>query len=217
MSDFVRAWNEKGLKPRLCLTTLSQAFEMLRTEIDDSDIPSEKGIWSDYWANGLATSPPEIRCAREARRILSSAHMPMLGAFSRSQKKDEREVLYNLMMYGEHSFASWTAHLGSLRSKHRRRACRKRCFCVPQRSKAARFLLAERVRAKINPSFGTVTLINPTNRLRVERLDLPTNSLRGEYSSLIDPRNGNYIALENDRDAAILCVRKLKQTSARIM
>ena len=30
LSDFVRAWNEKGLKPRLCLTTLSQAFEMLR-------------------------------------------------------------------------------------------------------------------------------------------------------------------------------------------
>ncbi len=195
LSDFVRAWNEKGLKPRLCLTTLSQAFEMLRTEIDDSDIPSEKGIWSDYWANGLATSPPEIRCAREARRILSSAHMPMLGAFSRSQKKDEREVLYNLMMYGEHSFASWDSASDPFGQNTVGELVEKDAFAY-RALEGARFLLAERVRAKINPSFGTVTLINPTNRLRVERLDLPTNSLRGEYSSLIDPRNGNYIALE---------------------
>ena len=192
LSDFVRAWNAKGLAPRLLLTTLTQALTLFAREAEK--IPLKKGVWADYWANGLATSPAEMRCAREARRILTCAHMPMLGKFTPAQKKDERGILYNLMMFGEHSFAAWDSAADPFCPNARGQIAEKDVF--PYRAlEAAKVLLAERVRAGIHPEFGTITLINPTDQARVERVDIPTNAMRGDYTSLLDPRDERFIAL----------------------
>lgn len=183
LSDFVEAWNRKGYKPRLRLVTVTEALETFAQEA--KDLPVRRGIWSNYWSNGLATTPREIACAREARRTLTSACVPQLGKLTAAQKKQRQDILYNLMMVDEHTFAAWDSAADPFCPNAMAQIAEKSVFAY-RALEGAKMLRCERVRHTFKPEFGTVTLFNSTDFEKVHRLDMPANALRGEYKSLLD-------------------------------
>ena len=67
LADFVAGWNRLGLEPRLRLTTVSDAMRRLQ-EAMGATAPEYAGEWTDWWANGAASSPRELAASRAAKR-----------------------------------------------------------------------------------------------------------------------------------------------------
>ena len=183
LSDFVSAWNRAGYMPRLKLCTVGQAMQEF--ERSAGELPVRTGMWTDYWSNGLASSPVEMAHAREARRVLTAACSPQLGRLTANHKKQRDAVLDELMMVGEHTFASWDSAADPHGTNTRGQIAEKRIYTY-RALEGAKMLLHERMRAGIQPDMGTVTLFNSTDVEKRIRLRLPTNCLRGDYLSLAD-------------------------------
>lgn len=185
LSDFVEAWNKADYAPRLKLCTVGQA--MREFEREAQNLPVQTGMWTDYWSNGLATSPVEMAHAREARRILSAACSTRLGALTARQRKQRDEILYNLMMVGEHTFAAWDSAANPYGANNRGQIAEKHSY-VYRALEEAKMLLHDRMRAAVDGEMGTVALFNPAAHEKRARLHIPTNCLRGDYLSLQDER-----------------------------
>ena len=67
LSDFIRAWNDTGLKPKLVFSTPSIFFNKMKDQLPDST-PVIKGEWSDWWAAGVASTPFELSVYQAAKR-----------------------------------------------------------------------------------------------------------------------------------------------------
>lgn len=72
MSDFVRDWNAKGKTPRLVLTTPT-AFGTLLAERQGAGLPVLRGDWTDWWADGVASSAYETGLNRHTHALLGAA------------------------------------------------------------------------------------------------------------------------------------------------
>ena len=67
LSDFIRAWNDAGLKPKLVFSTPSVFFNRIKEQLSAST-PVIQGEWSDWWAAGVASTPFEISVYQAAKR-----------------------------------------------------------------------------------------------------------------------------------------------------
>lgn len=208
LSDFVEKWNAKGYAPRLVLATAGQALRAF--EQDCGALKVCKGVWTDYWANGLASAPAEMRCAREARRTLEAACHPMLGKMTQGQEKQRASILYNLMMFGEHTFAAWESAADPYCANSQAQLAEKKIYAY-RALEAARMLRAERMRAFVHPSPNSLAVCNTAGQSRVMHLNLATNALRGNDSSLISqdgkvfalhraPGRGNFLRPDSPQD-----------------
>lgn len=72
LAEFVREWNEQGHVPRIELTTPT-AFGRVLTERVAGELPVRRGDWTDWWANGVASSAFETGVARAAGEHLLMA------------------------------------------------------------------------------------------------------------------------------------------------
>ncbi|MGH7912253.1 MAG: hypothetical protein ACREOV_11065, partial [Candidatus Dormibacteraceae bacterium] len=72
IADFVRDWNARGRSPRLVLTTPS-AFGSMLAERHGATIPVRRGDWTDWWADGVASSAFETGLNRQTHALLGAA------------------------------------------------------------------------------------------------------------------------------------------------
>ena len=67
LSDFIRAWNDAGLRPKLVFSTPSVFFSRMKALVPPST-PVLTGEWCDWWAAGIASTPFEISVYQAAKR-----------------------------------------------------------------------------------------------------------------------------------------------------
>ena len=180
--DFVRRWNELGLRPRLVLCTASQAMDMVKAEAGGS-LPVLRGEWIDWWANGNASAPVEMSYSREAKRTLRAARSPLFGPMDASQEADAREILENLCLYDEHCFSSWQSVSDPYSFANRSQTAEKNAY-VYRALDGAQCLLAERARARTEDLRNRIIVWNPSARPVTRYLELPRGCMRGDFGSV---------------------------------
>lgn len=72
MPDFVRDWNAQGRTPRIEFTTPSAFSKLLRDQHGDH-LPTLRGDWLDWWADGVASSAYETGVSRATHEHLLMA------------------------------------------------------------------------------------------------------------------------------------------------
>lgn len=182
LADFVRKWNEMGLQPRLVLCTVTQAMDMVRKELGN-EIPAYSGEWVDWWANGNASSPVELSINRQAKRVLKVAKSDLFGPLTEEQKIDARQVMENICLYDEHTFGSWQSISNPYAFAAISQAAEKNAYAY-RALDGAQCLLADRVRPLIQEIKNEIVVWNPGSIDLSTKIELPLNSMRGEYHSV---------------------------------
>lgn len=109
--EFIKAYNQKhGRDIRFCMVTLEQFFERLREEEKKTPFPRYRGDWTDWWADGVGSTPVHVQHFREAQRRVGLAERLWAretGDVSGIEKRFgelQKEAKENLMVYAEHTW-----------------------------------------------------------------------------------------------------------------
>jgi hypothetical protein len=105
LADFVGAWNRLGLEPALRLTTVTAAVRELEREIG-GEVPTHEGEWTDWWADGAASTPRALAASRLAKRAVAAALSPAFGPFPPDGRRALDEILRELVLFEEHTWGS---------------------------------------------------------------------------------------------------------------
>ena len=99
--DFIDRFHLRGGDIRLVMCTLDEFFDVL--EQSGADFPVYRGDWTDWWADGVGSTPADVMQYRAAAR---SFHMvqKLDTAHAIKQESTYKDALYNLMFYGEHTW-----------------------------------------------------------------------------------------------------------------
>lgn len=100
--EFIQGWNEKhGEKIELQMSTLHEFFEVVRN--DHKEIPTYKGDWNDWWADGVGSTPLAVKHFRDAQRKyqLNRKLDPECTLGDEQLVKEARD---NIMLYAEHTW-----------------------------------------------------------------------------------------------------------------
>ncbi len=106
LADFVAAWDGLGLQPELRMTTVSQAIDDVKPDID-AGLPEYTGEFPDWWANGCASGPREVAASRRAKRNLTAALSPVWGGSADANTRATADTLLReLCLFDEHTWGS---------------------------------------------------------------------------------------------------------------
>jgi len=98
--EFIKKWNGLyGDKIELKMSTLDEFFAVLRKQ---KDIPTYKGDWTDWWADGVGSTSADVIQYRDASRKYNIARK--LDKKGIVDAKVYNEALFNLMFYSEHTW-----------------------------------------------------------------------------------------------------------------
>ncbi|MCG3418170.1 glycosyl hydrolase [Oceanobacillus sp. GSFE11] len=105
--EFINAWNEKHQENiEIEMVTLKDFFNVLRE--NDKDVPTYKGDWNDWWADGVGSTPLGVKQFREAQRKYRLSHKLDPKQEICDDKKIEQYV-DNSMRYAEHTWGYSTS------------------------------------------------------------------------------------------------------------
>jgi hypothetical protein len=99
--DFINKFNEKHSQNiELKMATLDEFFARVNQE---KNIPEYSGDWTDWWADGIASTPADVIHYRNASRKYSLA---LKADKNKEIAGDDiyQNALYNLMFYAEHTW-----------------------------------------------------------------------------------------------------------------
>lgn len=100
--EFIQRYNGSGGEIELKMATLDEFFFRLRQE-ELSKIPVYRGDWTDWWADGIGSTPADVIQYRQAARYCHIAEK--LDAEHKAASEETYEAVYdNLMFYGEHTW-----------------------------------------------------------------------------------------------------------------
>ena len=100
--EFIRRYNEKDGRIELKMATLDEFFGRLRQQ-GTENLPVYRGDWTDWWADGVGSTPADVTQYRQAVRYCHIAEK--LDPLHRAVPADIYEAAYdNLMFYGEHTW-----------------------------------------------------------------------------------------------------------------
>ena len=100
--EFIRRYNEAGGEIVLQMATLDEFFDRMRQE-DLEKVPVYRGDWTDWWADGVGSTPADVIQYRQAARYCHMAEK--LDAAHKAAPEETYEAAYdNLMFYGEHTW-----------------------------------------------------------------------------------------------------------------
>lgn len=101
VSDFIRRYNSLNTGIELRNSTLDVFFEELdRAEVP---VPEYRGDWTDWWADGVASTPKEVIQYRRACRNLAICSC-MDPQHTLADEATWASSVENLMLYGEHTW-----------------------------------------------------------------------------------------------------------------
>jgi hypothetical protein len=186
--DFVAAWNQLGLQPRLRLVNATEAMRRLESVLGPS-APEYSGEWTDWWANGTASGPREVAASRAAKRYLAAAASPVWGPVSPAARQISDELYRDLCLFDEHTWGSSLSvarpfsldTLGQFNEKSR----------LAWRPMArAEWLLGQRARAKLATAGEGLFLANPADAPFGGWVSFIATALRDHYRTLENPQTG---------------------------
>lgn len=127
--EFINKWNEiHGEQIELYMCTLEELFEEVKKHSES--ILSYRGDWTDWWADGVGSTPNVVKHFKEAQRKYEVCKMidpeNKLG-----DKALMDEACYNLLMYSEHTWGysasitqPWDAMVNTLDLRKTSLACK---------------------------------------------------------------------------------------------
>jgi hypothetical protein len=101
--EFIRRYNAENQGIRLQMATLEDFFAAVEAAAPPEGFATHRGDWTDWWADGIASTPADLVQYRAAAR---SFHMVQKLDPQRllSPHEQHKGALYNLMFYGEHTW-----------------------------------------------------------------------------------------------------------------
>lgn len=103
----VDAWNERYAdRITLKMATLDEFFAAVRNS--GVDLPVYRGDWTDWWADGMASTPLSLKLFRDAQRKYKLASL-LDPAGQWTDDRLKQEAAYHLMMYAEHTWGYSTS------------------------------------------------------------------------------------------------------------
>lgn len=102
MMEGIHRWNRlHGERITVELVTLNEFFEQLRKR--ELSIPTYKGDWPDWWADGVGSTPSGVKLYREAQRNYRLINkLDPTGVLADQEQLQAAED--QLMMYAEHTW-----------------------------------------------------------------------------------------------------------------
>ena len=102
VAERINKLNERfGGRVTLRMTTLDAFFDKL--EASGAEVPEYAGDWTDWWADGIGSTPGSVKLYREAQRCRNTAALlDPDGKYSDSALR--REAGDNMMLYAEHTW-----------------------------------------------------------------------------------------------------------------
>jgi alpha-mannosidase len=164
---FVQGWNARGYTPRLELGGLAQLFERIALQ-PAAALPTLRGEWTDWWAQGVASSAYETALVRQAHGLRQAAQG--LGALlhglpAASYPWDEDAAAWqNLALYDEHTWGGFDSISHASSANTRGQWARKATYAYAGAAAARR--LAQGVQRDLaqrlpQPDELRLTLFNP--------------------------------------------------------
>jgi hypothetical protein len=181
LASFVDAWNKLGLEPRLRLTTATEALLDMEKSVG-ARIRTLEGEWTDWWANGIASGPREVAASRHAKRSIEAALSPMWGPLSESARRKSTAILKDLCLFDEHTWGAneSISHPWSLFTQGQ---YAEKSLTAHRPMAHAEFLLAQRVRYKLEGAAPGLHVANPSKIPFSGWVEFEANALRREVSA----------------------------------
>lgn len=136
--DFVNRYNRlHGEEIRLQLATLDEFFDAV--EAAGQPIPTYKGDWTDWWADGVGSTPNVVQHYREAdRKYRMARRLDPEGKICGRQLLED--TAYNLMFYAEHTWGYCSSVSEPWNSSVNNLDLRKSLFALKANESASRAL-----------------------------------------------------------------------------
>jgi len=193
LSDFVAAWNRRGLEPKLRLTTVTEAMRDLEQAAGGA-APEHEGEWTDWWANGTACAPREVAASRFAKRFLSAAQSPVWGPVDAACRSRIEELTRDLCLFDEHTWGSGMS-VGQPYSLDAQGQWNEKARLAWRPMALAEWLLGQRARTRLVPEAEGLWVANPVRAPFSGWASLIASCLRDDYRSVVDPATGRRAAL----------------------
>lgn len=194
LANFVAAWNKLGLTPELVFTTASRAMEAMQKEIGPR-LPEYQGEFTDWWANGAASSPREVAASRQAKRWLAAASSPLWEAMPTAGAQKADSLYRDLCLFDEHTWgSSWSvSEPGALDSQAQ---FAEKAMLAWRPYGQSQWLLSQRARTHFGGKGPGLYVANTSAKPYSGWVHLPANCLRGDFHSVRDLASGRSIPLE---------------------
>ncbi|MBF0678456.1 MAG: hypothetical protein IR164_05915 [Devosia sp.] len=113
MPEFVRKWNAEGRSPRMEFITVTDFGRMLKRDWA-SNIGTQRGDWTDHWADGVASSAGETGINRRTHGILEMAEAMeswrRMDGEKGSWSPERAATTYeNMTLYDEHTWGGYSS------------------------------------------------------------------------------------------------------------
>lgn len=186
LADFVSAWNDLGLTPKLIFTTATKALNAIKSAITQ-DIPVLSGEWTNWWANGVASTPRELSASRQAKRILDTLDSRL---YERSTIDTDtiNQCRRQLCLFDEHTWGSWNS-VAAPDSFDSKGQFAEKAILAYRPLAVAEFALGEANRA-IGPKTKGIHVINPYPLPFTGWVCLPSDCLRDNFNGVEEVTTG---------------------------
>lgn len=113
MAEFVRQWNGEGRAPALEFATPRIFRDYLRDKWGGS-LPTRRGDWTDWWADGAASSAYETGLNRVTHELLSSAETLASWLIADGRRPElagefVERVYETMTLYDEHTWGAFSS------------------------------------------------------------------------------------------------------------
>ncbi|MEX1117803.1 MAG: hypothetical protein WEB60_03320 [Terrimicrobiaceae bacterium] len=201
LPELVAAWNQLGLSPRLQISTPSGFLSALRNEwAGGSPAPQTvRGDWADWWMDGIASTPGEVKANQQAKRTLVD-----LGALSKLLKVPVDDSLVgrawdNSLLFDEHTWGAYNSvaepysdnTIGQFAEKS---ALAYRALCISKQ--ATKKLVSGSHRFKAFSMTKSLVVCNPGTGRRSGWINIPHSAIRFPANMVEDLETGRRIPLE---------------------
>jgi hypothetical protein len=188
LADFVAAWNQLGLEPKLRLTTATEAMKHLE-KVAGATAPEYTGEWTDWWANGTACAPREVAASRHAKRFLAAAQSPLWGPVEATTQDRIQALTRDLCLFDEHTWGSGMS-VGQPYSLDAQGQFNEKARFAWRPLALAEWLLGQRARTRLTQEAEGLWLANPAPAAFGGWARMIATCLREDYRSVIDPLSG---------------------------
>ncbi|MCP4176427.1 MAG: hypothetical protein GY756_01565 [bacterium] len=124
ISDIISKWNEKHTDLKLEFITTDDFTDTLYNEYADK-IPTWRGDWTDWWADGVASSSYETAVNRNTEALLPGLDL-ISTQVENIDSKLIQEAYHQVSLYDEHSWGSFASvrrpHSVLTRAQYNRKA-----------------------------------------------------------------------------------------------
>jgi len=184
----IASWNRLGLMPALRLTTVADAMARME-EVMGPDAPEYSGEWTDWWANGTASAPREVAASRAAKRLIDALQAPLWGPKSERASHTVDALLRDLCLFDEHTWGS-SLSVAQPYSLDTMGQFTEKSILAYRPLARAEWLLAQRIRTKLDGAEPGFFLANPTSAPFSGWVTMPASRLREPFRSLEDTQTG---------------------------